>query len=362
MSTLINLSSLNLSPRHDPNTVTEAQKLPKKLFTHLSGNDYQLNIDWSTLESFLSCDRASEFKLVYGRCSKSRSALTYGAAIHAGLEVAARGTRKLSDADLLKTAIAATEIPFIESPTEFGEWRNFESATETVKEYLSHYKGEAMQVIEHEGQPLIEVGFSMPLGIIPINTELKYGKGLLVKDVVHPDGSINVEDDVPLFIENLHVNWTGIIDKVVTVHNKIWVLDHKTTSMFGPDYFDDFELSTQPIGYQWAMEKVLGRPIDGYIIDVLVGRKPTKTGKGREFHRHFYDRSDWKLSEWPKNTLELVSDLVHNLVRGYFPQKTSHCRGKYGKCQYFDTCNLKPEQRLMYLYSDSYQDFTWSPI
>lgn len=356
---IIKLNPSSLSSRHNPDSIHSAKLEKKKLFTHLSANDYQLNIDWSTLESFLSCDRASEWKLVYGRCSKSRSALTYGAAIHAGLEVAARRTEGLSDEDLLRQALAATEIPFIEAPAQPGEWRSYESACKTVTKYINHYKGEAMQVVEHEGQPLIEVGFSLPLGTIPVNSELQYDHVTLVKgrQSDHP------QNKTPLFIENLHVNWTGIIDKVVSLHNKIWVLDHKTTSMFGPDYFDDFELSTQPIGYSWAMEQVLKQPLGGYIIDVIVGGKPLKSGDQRiEFHRHFYDRAQWKLDEWPKNTLQLVSDLVHNLTRGYFPQKTSHCRGKYGKCQYFDTCNLPPQQRLMYLFSDSYQDYTWSPI
>lgn len=354
---IIKLNPSDLSSRHNPDAIHQQQKLKKKLFTHISDNNYELSIDWSTIESFLSCDRAAEWKLVHGRCSKSRSALTYGAAIHAGLEVGARNQGKLPIPDLIRQAIAATEIPFIEAPAELGEWRTFESAAETVAAYLTDYNGEDMKVLEFEGQPLIEVGFKLPLGEIPIKGNLNYPKYMLVKDFDKDEESME-----PLYIENLTVNWSGIIDKVVQLHNKTWVLDHKTTSMFGPDYFDDFELSTQPIGYQWAMEQVLGRPIDGYIIDVLVGRKPTKTGKGREFHRHFYPRSEWKLSEWPNNTLQLVSDLIHNLQRGYFPQKTSHCRGKYGKCQYFETCNLPPAQRLMYLNSGVYQDFTWSPI
>jgi len=356
---LIKLNPSSLSSRHNPSSIYEAKKEKKKLFTHLHDNDYQLNIDWSTLESFLSCDRAAEWKLVFGRTSKSRGALTYGAAIHAGLEVAARRTAGDDDTTVLRQALAATEIPFIESPPSISEWRNYESACKTVTKYLEHYKGEAMQVLEHEGSPLVEVGFSLPLGVIPLKSTLQYDGETLVKNQqgCHPDNKL------PLFIENLHINWTGIIDKVVSLHGKTWVLDHKTTSMFGPDYFDDFELSTQPIGYSWAMEKVLGRQVDGYIIDVLVGGKPlVKGGQRIEFHRHFYDRAQWKLDEWPKNTLQLVSDLVHNLTRGYFPQKTSHCRGKYGKCQYFDTCNLPPQQRLMYLFSDSYEDFTWSPI
>lgn len=350
---LIKLNPSNLSSRHDPEKI-HTQKLERKyLFTHLGGNDYSLNIDWSTLESFLSCDRASEWKLVYGRTSKSRSALTYGAAIHAGLEVAARLVGKESSEQVIRQAIAATEIPFSESPPEIGEWRNFQSAAETVEAYIKHYSGEHMTVLSHEENPLIEVGFKLPLGELEIDSTIQYPENLIVQSAQSPEH---------FYIGKLTVNWTGIIDKVVSIHDKIWVLDHKTTSMFGSDYFDDFELSTQPIGYQWAMERILQKPVDGYIIDCLVTRKKTKTGTEREFHRHFYPREQWKLDEWPKNTLELVSDFVHNLVRGYFPQKTTHCRGKYGKCQYFDTCNFKPSQRLLYLNSDAYQPFTWSPI
>jgi len=160
------------------------------------------------------------------------------------------------------------------------------------------------------------------------------------------------------------VYWTGRIDAIVRHLNTVKVCDHKTTSMVGPSFYDDFNLSSQTIGYTWAAGHLFPElHVAGLYVNIIIGRKPSKAGTPHAYERQTYIYSVGHLTEWHRNTQVLVSDFISHLLRGYFPMQTKWCQSKYGPCQYYPTCTALPgPSRDIVLDSTLYQDVTWSPL
>jgi len=75
----------------------------------------------------------------------------------------------------------------------------------------------------------------------------------------------------------LHIIWSGVIDLVIAENGRLFIVDHKTTSVEGDTYWKGFQLSQQFMGYVWAAQKIINKTIDGALANVLYGRAPTKT-------------------------------------------------------------------------------------
>lgn len=341
-----------LSEVFDPNIGSHKETPRKPLLIHLEGDDYALRIDNSSLEYFTTCARSAEYALLRGRVPKPKAALQYGSAIHKALEMLY--TRKT-----LGSSVTMGEIQ-VEMEKEFshdvgpGEWRTPEKALDTITRYANKYRGvdNFTVALDGNGKPMVEIPFSYPIGQIPINATLPYSKDLLL-------GEGGPEK---LYVNTIHVFWTGKIDMVVEMEGDLWVVDHKTSSILGGTYWKDFELSQQTIGYVWACEQMLGRPLKGLLLNVIIGRRPTKTGVSVDFERKRYMYPPHAKEEWIENTMYLVSDAVSYLTRGFFPKMTKWCVGKYGLCPYHDVCTLPPNQRDFLLNSDEYVNNTWSPL
>lgn len=391
--------SLNLSARSHPAT----SDLPiRKLFHWNLDNSLTCRIDWSSIESLLGCNRSAEYKLIYSRQGGSRSALTFGAAIHAGLEVWYRNKTKinkvvhqdsltelteptdgehiiLTNEELLSRCYSAIEHTFtISPPSLFPDYRTSDYAIQSFYSYITHYKDELLTPYIHEGKPLVEFSFSYPLGQVELPSDifLQWGFGVLTNDSQREEiftsqrrvaSSQVVHGVIPVQIE-----WTGIIDMLAEINNQLYVVDHKTTSIISQDFFDGFEIAMQPTGYFSAMRAAFpDLPIKGFLANVLACRKPvaaiTKSGKPSsskpfEPFRRTYQYHDWHVNEFKQDALALVEELFANVTNKFFPRKTQWCIGKYGKCPFFDVCALPPESRLDMLNSDNYINNTWKPV
>lgn len=319
-------------------------------------DEFVFRIDNSSLEAFNTCPRSAEYRLVENRVSHPSSALVFGSAIHAGLEAWYKLVQYDEQPDFESAMRMAFDVASqvynkeMQACTASGfgdDWRNLDRVIDTLHRYFSHYQFDDVEVYDSH----IEQAFSAPLAIITFNKSVP---GYYVKDM---------EQAESVFVNKIHVYWTGRIDLIVKDQGGLWVMDHKTTSMLGPTFWDNFVLSSQMIGYCWAAEKVVVRePIKGVIVNAIAGRKPTRTGVGTEFHRrHFYYSEDQILA-WKKNTIALVGNFLSALKSGFFPMSTTWCIGKYGKCRYHDVCSLPEKDKLPYLYSDYYSDNTWSPL
>ena len=312
-------------------------------------HSFILHIDNSTFELETTCSRQAEYSSIYGRSSPQNSALTYGSAMHAALEDDLHGKT-------FEECLASMQAIFNDNPvTSFDEWRTFDHCAEGFRQYKLQYKNAPLHpTMLPDNSLAIECRFDVPLCTIQVGSMLNYPASLLV------EGS---SDTTPSFyVETLHVHWTGRIDSIVERDGAIWVMDHKTTSMAGPSFWTDFRLSSQMMGYAWAGEQLLSQPIEGIIIDMIAGRKPTKTGIAHEFERQNFRYTKDQLDEWVINTKSIVSTIVTRLCSGFFPMQTKWCVGKYGTCKYHDVCMQPTSRKLDFLMMPMYVDNTWNPI
>lgn len=377
--------SLNLS---SANTHRDETNRPTRKLLHWQADGSLLfRVDWSSIESLLGCNRSAQYKLIHSRQGGSRSALTFGAAIHAGLEVWYRNKDKIGQSipipaeqetyevltreALLTRCYSAIESTFTESPPSlFPDYRTSDYAVQSFHSYINHYKDEVLTPYVHEGKPLVEFSFAYPLGKVELPVDM-FGYwppfGTLTNDKDKEKEAYLHGGTIPVRIE-----WTGIIDMLAEVNGSLYVVDHKTTSIISQDFFDGFEIAMQPTGYFSAMKAAFpDLPIKGFLANVLACRKPvaavTKSGKPTtskpfEAFRRQYHYSDWHVQEFKQDALALVEELFANVTNQFFPKKTQWCVGKYGKCPYFDVCSLPPESRLSMLQSDNYINNTWKPV
>lgn len=352
--------SLDLSSvQTKPNTVGQR----RFLLQYVGPGEFNLQIDNSSLEVFNACAKSAEYKLVHAREAPPKAALTYGSAVHEGLEVYYRDkTLGIKDESTMRQDMfAAAQVPFEKQPVSLDEWRTADRAIDTLQRYMKHYEHDEIEVQVQDNVPLVELPFSLPLGVVEYEPHLlDYKFCEIVDPTTYPDELANN----PVEITKVNIYWTGKIDLAILLDGKDdWISDHKTTSLLGPTYWTDFEISNQTVGYCWAGQKIFNRPFRGLLLNVIYSRPPLKSGlKKTEFHRkRYYYRQD-QIDEWESNTLTLCSDFISNLMRGEFPFMYRWCVGKYGVCPYHDVCKAPAAQREMILNTDLYTDVTWSPL
>jgi len=328
----------------------EAREHPvRRLLKPVGGNDYVIEMDWSSIESFITCDRSAMWKLIYSRISKPRYALVYGRAIHRALELLYEAERNgIVPTD--DAIVAQCESIFLEDPPDVGEWRTFERFIDTVQRYRSRYGNKEPFTVKQ-----VETPFSVPLATMKVNQFLHWDYFVLT-------GIDDPEKKERFYVENIHVSWTGVIDLVVEEADKLWIVDHKTTSIEGDAFWRSFELSSQFLGYTWASQELLQRPVAGAIANVIYGRPMTKTGRSTDFMRRYYHYKPVHVAEWHMNIKSIIEDFVHHLVTKSFPMKTQWCSNKFGLCPYHDVCIMPPEHRLAMLMSNNYTWNRWNPL
>lgn len=322
--------------------------------------DGVLYIDNSSMELFTTCPRQALYYIIRRReLNRSSIALDFGGAFHGVLEY----RYKKYGVDYLGASQAADCIDWINriqtKPPTADERRAHEEAQKRswlplppylvtpeddyrtrgylidgMNQYVQQYPAETFSIARlPSGDPAVEIPFAFPLGVV----------------------------DSPLF-GRISIVWTGKIDLVYESGGSLSVLDHKTTSMMGPQFFSEFEIAHQMYGYVAATEYVMGRLVERITINGLGCRKPTKTGQRYEFNRHHIPVSRPILAEWHDDCLAIVSDFIGHCERGYFPKHTKWCIGKYGACQFRPVCGMAPEHREFTLTSAEYRNVTWSPL
>lgn len=325
---------------------------PKRpLLEHDRDDDYILRIDNTTLEKFQACSRASKFYCVDRRQLRDSPALAFGGAIHEGLAVLYReGFGAVTSAvELTMTTLREKYSP------NSDEWRTPQLACETILDYVDKYRNEHIKPVIFEGAPFVEKPFSLYVGEIHVDATLPY---------TYADLSDKKDSTELMYINKIHILWTGRLDMAITENDdNVFVLDHKTTSIGGVQFFSDFILSQQMLGYSWALRRLMpARNILGMVVNAIIQRKPTKTGKALEFVRQTYFHQKWMQDEWVQDVMSEISRFVNCLTTGFFPKATKWCFEKYGRCPYHEACTLPPDMRETFINSDEYVNVTWSPL
>lgn len=304
--------------------------------------DDALFIDNSSLERFTTCPRSAFYYISKRReGAEDREALGFGKRIHEILDARYRfhpnvipdeASTGITVPGTTTRMVQRADAVFSDWTPEEGSFRTYATALNFIAEYNAMYPVEAFSVaVLPDGRPGVEIPFALPLCTLEADRVIK-------------------------------VVWTGRVDLLYKREDRYYIMDHKTTSVLGPTYFKDFELSSQVFGYVWAMQKLLGCVIDGFCVNALAFRKPTKTGKSLELLRHIVPIDQALVEEWEHDTQTIVSDLVNMSQRSDWPKHTKWCVGKYGVCEYAPICALPPANREVLLHSGAYRDVTWSPL
>lgn len=177
-----------------------------------------------------------------------------------------------------------------------------------------------------------------------------------------------VELPVELEIPGARHPYTGRLDRIIEANGQYLIEDHKTASRMETNYFKQWELDNQMIGYAVLAELVTGQPIAGVRINLHVVRKSDSV-----FERRTIRFSKERLQDWCKNydiwlarieeskrQLEIRAEAEFDLAPAY-PQNFAACAGKYGMCTYHEVCSMPPRLRQITLETD-FAEMEWNPL
>jgi hypothetical protein len=310
-------------------------------------------IDNSSLEK-LRCPRAFEYSELWHKVPiAERAGANFGSTIHRGLEnrYALLGTNPVDQ--LTEVLIESVMRQWLdENPQPENEFRNFNHACKMMAVYNNIYKKEEWKILTNQqGKPIIEATFALPFGNVKIGTDI----------VSTAQGEYNEDVTVPII-------YCGKIDLGIEDHNGIWSFDHKTTFQFGDTFDKQMSMDGGQLGYCWALQQVTGKKPQGYIIDAIRVRRPTKKDEfaekscidGTDFKRTPYYVSQDMLDEWKNDVLTLIQNIFAYSANGHFPRHRWNCTNKFGLCDYFDVCSTVINQREQILNSSLFEENKWS--
>lgn len=315
--------------------------------------DGKFFIDNSFFTNLQRCRRQAVYENIHRLVPDTkRTALEYGTCIHKVLEARYKLFHIPTSEFLANHFEEAFQKAFADYVIDFDEWRNVDYAQAQLLAYFKLYANEDFKIIG-EG---CELPFTIHLFDHVNPQELKAFDNVTNQELTIPAGA------------TLPVHFWGRIDLVIRRDFEILVMDHKTSSQGGSTIFDEYYTGAQFKGYAWALTQILQQPVKGVLLNILVGRRPTKTGKAFEFLRQPVLYSDYQIAEWKENITKHIQnflstyalqtaedvDLLHN------PQSCIH---KYGRCNFYDVCRLQqPDLRDLHLSSTLYKHNTWTPI
>lgn len=287
-----------------------------------------IQLSSSTLEAWDNCfARGLYFDAFRRQPTFGASALLFGSAFHAALEVHLKGGTISEMLDAARTVAIEGGLTQLDDPK-----RTVDILDRLVREYVVDYaiRPHSLEPVVVDGEPLVEKTFAFHLG-----------------DVEHPvDGSL------------VSVIWRGKIDALIERNGELWVVDHKTTSMMGDRFADDKLRSNQFIGYTWAgrqLTEALGKPVRGVILNAASPQK-----SGNKYREYVIPYPEWVFDEWQAEVLDLASGIIRGVwdfaQTGWAVPTRSSCVTKYGKCPYFQVCQAAPLQRGNFLFGPDYKE------
>jgi hypothetical protein len=155
--------------------------------------------------------------------------------------------------------------------------------------------------------------------------------------------------------------YAGKIDRVILHQGLYYVEDHKTSSRKEQNYFRQFELKNQMIGYAFMAQLITGKPIAGVRINAHFVRT-----RDSENERSIVTFSQSRLKDWAANYNEWVQRIERDIERAArgepaFPHNFDACDAKYGMCQYAAVCSEGPAVRDRVL-EQEFAVKPWNPL
>lgn len=294
-------------------------------------------IDNFALTMHQTCPRKFWYRIERGYTAHQRTgALSFGATIHKGIE---DWYRLRSPA----AAEAAIHSAWAREAGPKGDWRTLDKALTTMRAYIGRWG--------HEGRPSEEwdiVGAAQ--GMPVLETKFTIGLGwFLPCEVCGARDTGDPKNPLCSFCKDARepIEYGGIFDGIVQHHHNFYILEHKTTSVMGAKFWDQFKPNNQITGYIWAARSLTDKPVSGCLINAIAIYKASPS----RFERNFTVREDEEIAEWIANVHAVCQEIVDHRRRAWWPMRTMACT-LYSKCEYYDVCSLEPRFREPFLESN----------
>lgn len=298
-----------------------------------------------------TCPAKYDLRIRQGWTTRGKSgALGFGGALHLGLA-------EWYKTHSLERALLAINDGWPED-MPIDDFRTKEKCITTMIEYTKFYPAEGFTVVGLPDNPMIEVPFTIELDGLHVP---------FCGDWVDREGAVREGCGymVPGFSETIcprcgqdleYIEYGGIFDGLVEFSGQVFVLEHKSTSVLGGTYFNQFKPNNQVSGYIWASSKLSGKKVQGALVNAIGIYKAGKT----KFEREMTSRSEVGIAEWKRNVQTTCAEIRFHERHGYWPLRTQACT-LYGLCEFHSIHVLEHpaerEKRLENLYIKNPWDY-----
>ena len=282
-----------------------------------------MKIDNFALTMHQTCPAKYDLRIRQGWTSRGKSAaLGFGGALHAGLAT------WYKTHDLGQSLLSIGEVWKDDQPID--DFRTKEKCITTMIEYSKSYPHESFQVVGAPDNPMIEVPFTIELGrCVPFcgdwtaadGTE-HHGCGVMQHGF---ENEVCEKCGEPLE----PIEYGGIFDGLIEFSHQVFILEHKSTSVMGASYFNQFKPNNQVCGYIWGAGQLSGKKVVGAMVNAIGVYKAGAT----KFNREITSRSEGAITEWKKNVQSTCAEIRFHERHGFWPLRTMACT-LYGLCEF----------------------------
>lgn len=270
------------------------------------------DFDYTALSTFLRCRKRYYWRMVRDLVGRApQTAPEFGKAIHKALDSWHKNHNP-------EQAILEFKTNFIENPQD--EKRTIRVGEKLLQLYFDKYAHEGFKVLATE----------LPFAV-PVNA-----------------GGFNL---------------IGRIDKIVDWDGACYVMDHKTTSRLGYEFFYKIKPNMQFDGYIWAARQ-LGYPTcSGIVLDALLVAKglivPAQLAKLQPLARDVSTRTNEDLDKYIHKICLIVNDIRKCYETDVWYENTESCCD-FISCPYRTICKEDPSIHEKIAEMD-YKVEVWSP-
>jgi len=266
---------------------------------HLSLDGNRLYINSSSLALLQSCPKKADYIFNLGAEPKESAAMTFGTRIHSAMEEFYKTPVSGRTPNMLPEIMSRAMEGFL----SIDDKRTAETAIKMAKHYEESFSQDQWEVLSDEHGPIVEREFKM----------------FLVATATR------------------EIWWFGKIDMAVksVVTGEIAIMDHKTTSSVGADFFSRWNPNHQITGYLLGLGHILNleAPPQTAIINGLQVVK-TKQNAVRIETR----RTPEEFAEFKRVVLYYVGNYLCSMKAQFFPKVGGYACSSYGGCQFIDAC------------------------
>lgn len=187
---------------------------------------------------------------------------------------------------------------------------------------------------------------------------------------------------VPLTSDDPGLFYCGRLDKIVEWEDGVYIIDHKTTSLyrkdgyFRSDFIDSFSPDSQLDGYAYAGRMLFGDRFKGLLIDAALVHKDVHDGFRLVPVKRAVDQLDawlWETREEVERLEVNVARVQHNIDAKHFDvpylaafrKNPMRCMDFFTPCSYLDMCKgfSNPlSEVLLHGTPQGYKVEQWSPF